>query len=88
MILASAIQFHIDKTDEIVTLCGLRHGDIFKQLKSLGFKPGCGYQCLSQGFITDKGKYLDRVDALRYAVECKQIRDVKDKSELFSEDLW
>ena len=88
MILASAIKFHIDKTNEDVVLCGLRHSDIFKQLKSLGFEPREGYKEISQGFITDKGKYLDRVDALSYALKYRQITDSKGKTELFSEDLW
>jgi hypothetical protein len=33
MIVASAIKLFIEKTEEEVTLCGLRHNDIFKQLK-------------------------------------------------------
>ena len=88
MILASAVKFHVDKTNEDVVLCGLRHGDIFKQLKALGFEPHKGYEEISQGFITDKGKYLDRIDALSYALKYKQITDAKGKTELFSEDLW
>ena len=95
MILASAIKLHIDKTDEDVVLCGLRHGDIFRQLKALGFEPHKGYKEISQGFITDKGEFLDRKRALYHAMDCGQInsiRDLKyireDKIELFSEDLW
>ena len=95
MILASAIKFHIDKTDEDVVLCGLRHGDIFRQLKALGFEPQKGYKEISQGFITDKGEFLDRKQASDHAIDCGQInsiRDLKyireDKIELFSEDLW
>ena len=38
MILAAAIKFHIEKSGEDVVLCGARHGDIFKQVKQLGFE--------------------------------------------------
>lgn len=95
MILASAIKFYIDKTDEDVVLCGLRHGDIFRQLKALGFEPQKGYKEISQGFITDKGEFLDRKRALDHAMDCGQINSIgdlkyirEDKIELFSEDLW
>lgn len=46
MILASAIKFHIEKTGETVVLCGCRHGDIFLQLKLLGFEPMKGYKAI------------------------------------------
>ena len=87
MIIASAIQFYIDKTNEIVIMCGLRHGDIFKQLKLLGFEPNKGYKCISQGFITNTGKYLNRKEALEHALQCNQISKIHN-TELFSEDLW
>ena len=37
MIIAAAIKYHIESTNEDVVLCGVRHGDIFVQLKALGF---------------------------------------------------
>lgn len=96
MIQASAIKFHIDTTNSDVVLCGLRHSDIFKQLKHLGFKPNDGYKVIEQGFITDKGEFLNRVDAFSHAFKCKQLTFATIKSrtgkdgerELFSEDLW
>lgn len=88
MIIASAIKFHIDKTNETVTMCGLRHGDIFKQLKQLGFEPQKGYKCIEQGFITDRGIFLNRKDALNHAIKCKQKLIIFAKDELFSENLW
>ena len=89
MIIASAIKFLIDATNKEVVLCGLRHGDMYKQLAGLGFKPHEGYKELEQGFITDKNEFLNREDAYHHAVECNQIeRKNSDKWPLFSEDLW
>ena len=87
MIIASAILFHIDKTDEDVVLCGLRHADIYKQLKLLGFKPKQGYKEIAQGFINDSGDFLSREEAYIQALSCNQISEKSNKS-LFSEDLW
>ena len=86
----AAIKFHIDKTDETVVLCGCRHGDIFGQLKRLGFHPKEGYQEIAQGFITNKGEFLNRHEAFYHAKECGQLPDnlkIYDYR-LFSEDLW
>jgi len=59
---------------------GKRHGDIFPQFP-LGF-----LRCGEQGFVTDKGKFVNRGQAAKIAYECGQI-PIK-KSELFSEDLY
>jgi len=59
---------------------GKRHGDIFPQMP-LGF-----LRCGEQGFITDKGKFVNRSQAAQIAYECGQI--TKPKAELFSEDLY
>lgn len=89
MILASAIKFHIDKTNEEVILCGCRHGDIFRQLGLLGFEPQKEYKEIVQGFITDRNKFLTREEAYTHAIACGQIKSYKyDTKELFSEDLW
>jgi len=42
-----------------------------------------------QGFLTDKGEFLDRDSAALHAIECGQITECKFvKNHLFSEDLW
>ena len=97
MILAAAIKFHIEKSGEDVVLCGARHGDIFKQVKQLGFEAKKGYKEIEQGFIDHKNNFLTRSEAYDHAKMCGQLcekiiyeREVKglfDK-ELISEDLW
>ena len=92
MILAAAIKFYIDKTNEEVILCGHRHWNVFEQLKLLGFEPKKGYHEIAQGFINDKNEFLTREEAFEYAIKCGQIHDDRDIGDccerLVSEDLW
>lgn len=41
-----------------------------------------------QGFVTDKGVFLTRQEALVYAREHQNIEPKYSPNELFSEDLW
>lgn len=45
---------------------------------------------MKQGFLDDKGQFLDRVQALAHALENNQVKDPNDirAGELFSEDVW
>lgn len=97
MILASAIKFHIDETNEDVVLCGARHGDVFQQLEALGFEPRNGYTELEQGFIDHNNNFLTREEAYEHAKMCGQIcaKIVYEREEkglfgkkMISEDLW
>lgn len=88
MIIASAIKFYIDKTDSEVILCGLRHGNIFVQLKNLGFSPRKGYKEICQGFLDNNGNFLDRYEAFIHAKNAGQIISNTTDNELYSEDLW
>lgn len=86
-IIASAIKFYITSTKSEVVLCGRRHGDIFLQLKLLGFKPREDYREIEQGFINNQGKFLTRKQAYKEALNACQITE-KEVKELYSEDLW
>lgn len=41
---------------------------------------------MKQGFITDQGIFLDRIEAYQHAVNCGQVTHRANK--LFSEDVW
>jgi hypothetical protein len=41
-----------------------------------------------QGFLDDTGRFLNRKDALKHAVECGQIEKGNWEPNLFSEDVW
>ena len=95
MILAAAIKYYIEKTGEVVILCGARHGDIFKQIENLGFEPRKGYTELEQGFIDHHNNFLNRKEAYNHAKACGQLcakiiydRESAKRYELISEDLW
>lgn len=95
MILAAAIAYKITETDKTVVLCGARHGDIFDQLKGLGFEPRTGYKEIAQGFIDNHNNFLTRKEAYEHAKSCGQLcakiihdRETLDSKELISEDLW
>lgn len=74
MIIQSAIL-----KDKII-YTGKRHSDIFIQ-KPIGFLRNG-----EQGFITEKGEFVNREQAVKIAFDCGQIK--AQKSELFSEDLY
>lgn len=96
MILCAAVKFHIERANEEVVIPCWRHGESFKIMKSLGFKPG-EYKDIEQGFITTNNMYLNREDAWNHAVNCGQINKTtiwyksdheREPYELFSEDLY
>jgi hypothetical protein len=77
MIIAAAIK----KDDKIYT--DKRHYLIIWNNAKISFKNEI------QGFVNDKGEFLDREQAAKEALECGQIKELKYNSkELFSEDLW
>lgn len=95
MIICAAIQFIVNKTGRVVTMCGHRHGDIFSQMAGLGLSPGKDYTEVCQGFMTSSGDFLDRYGAYNEALNCGQLstttkqakRDAMER-ELYSEDLY
>lgn len=61
---------------------GKRHRYIIAELNKRGIKHK---KCIA-GFVTDKGKFLNRVQGAKYAYSIGQIN--KPKILLFSENLW
>lgn len=71
------------KKDSIVYV-GYRHDRIFRTLTE------CGVSSVDavQGFVNDKGKFLDRLEAAKEALEQGQIKELKWPPKLYSEDLY
>lgn len=95
MLVCSAVKFKIDKTNEEVILCGVRHGDVYKQLMDLGFEPRVGYTELEDGFLDNTGRFFNRHDAMIYAIASGQASEESiskynegKQNYLYSEDLW
>lgn len=63
-----------------------RHGDVIRLMVNVGRPiPING----KQGFVTDRGRFVDRQEACRLALACGQIDKPKfQPNTLFSEDVW
>lgn len=95
MLVCSAVKLKIEKTGEEVILCGPRHHFVYEQLAGLGFKPKKGYDVLIDGFVDEKGNFMNREDAFKYAIKIGQVNaNIRNeywkgtKVQLYSEDLW
>lgn len=88
MIAAAAVKVQIKATKEELIIPCHRHSNGFYILKLFGFRPG-DYKILDQGFLNEKGEFLNRQDAYWEAVRCHQYNGRRSMiGELFSEDLW
>lgn len=63
---------------------GKCHADCLHKMHHISVMYGKGADC--QGFITDHGRFVQRGEAARIAIESGQI--TKETNLLFSEDLW
>ena len=64
-------------------------------LKDLGYGPKTKCKVLKQGFIDRTGRFLDRVEAYKHAIDCGQLSSITSwykedhyEDELYSEDLY
>lgn len=85
-ILCAAIHNPKDKdmTGDPLIYCGHRHSNILWQSKSVSRNPN------HQGFLTSKGRFVSRQEALKIALENDQVLDKNDiiGNNLYSEDLY
>ena len=80
-----------------VIICGIRHGseDMYSMYDfyANGYDVRLHDKYMKQGFITSKGRFVDRKEAWKIAVEQKQIvrrvgGDTEDGGTLYSENLY
>lgn len=64
-----------------------RHHDIIHHMAGLGFGPECMHD---QGFITNHGIFVDRIEAKKIAREANQFVStyLYGYEKLYSEDIW
>lgn len=93
MIVAAAIRIG----DAVISMAApARHHDILRQINRLYDpepRPFWTFEAETQGFLTERGVFLDRREAYTHALECGQPLvgrrpDGYQGDELFSEDLW
>lgn len=92
MIVSAATKLYFDEAHKDWAVIPLhRHKDCGIILHELQVETwGC-----EEGFLTDKGDFLDRKRALDHAIACGQVdpeslagEDIVRSGILFSEDLW
>jgi hypothetical protein len=94
MIICAAIKIQMDNVEHRTIVPCRRHGDGFKIIKDL-VQSRTAFKEIAQGFIDDKGNFLDRKEALIHAIKCGQLsqthrwyREDHNINELYSEDLY
>lgn len=72
-----------------VIYTGRRHCIIINSTQERGLPFGY-FRKGVQGFVDDKGNFLDRAQAGQHALDCGQLKKLRYEylKELFSEDLW
>jgi hypothetical protein len=91
MIIAAAIKF--GTVIAFVPAPG-RHHNVLQALHDNHGTRTLGYDVETQGFLTDKGEFLNRRDAFKHVRECGQKMQRREGpgyysgDELYSEDLW
>ena len=73
-----------------IVICGFRHSDIISILPTNNHfrNDGKEYNC-TQGFITNKGRFVNREEAYSIAKKADQLlNDFEGKSKLFSENIY
>lgn len=76
-------------TDWGCVICGHRHHDCIQVINALTGKrlPDVGESIL--GFLTNKNRFVDRIEGGEIALKSKQIDKLSySKNKLFSEDLY
>ena len=94
MIICAALLVQAEGLDHTTIVPCHRHGDGFKILIDLGHMPNT-CKVVEQGFINNKGEFLDRTEAFKHAAECGQLAETTrwykfdhNDTELYSEDLY
>ncbi len=90
MIISAVVKIHIYKRDLDMILSVHRHEDARRIMSDLGFTD-YDYHYGMEGFLTDKGEFLDRREAADHAYECGQLVETAEEPRievLMSEDLW
>ena len=92
-IVASAIMFYIVGDEYPTIMCGKRHSDILHKMYDMGIQ--YERETSIQGFITNRGKFLNRTEAFLIAdLEGHLLPEAREKykdvkiTELYSEDIF
>lgn len=91
MIVKAAVKvLNLHTNEEMIIPCH-RHCDAFYILKIFNWKKNVDYKEIEQGFLDEKDKFYNRVQAYDHALYEWQLNEdilEEHRKELFSEDLW
>ena len=88
MIVSAAAIVYRPREPEII-LPLHRHKDVSTIMSKFGY--GSASYSYQEGFLTDRGEFLDRYAAARYAYKCGQLIEDAETEHIYllmSEDLW
>lgn len=94
MIVSAAVKYHLlpcESIEDEIIVAVRRHCECLSKLKAHGYRPGIDFEIVEEGFLTDKGEFLDRREAADHAYECGQLVETAEEpriDKLMSEDLW
>ena len=89
MIAKAAVKIFDERQNKEIIIPCHRHGDAFYILHEFGYGPRQGYKEIAQGFLNEKGEFLNRVEAWYEAYKCRQLKMVDPTCHaLYSEDVW
>jgi len=72
-----------------IVICGYRHHNCLEMISVMGFRDLSLKSNTVQGFLTNKNRFVDRVEAKKIATKSGQLLNGPIKrSELTSEDVW
>ena len=86
-ILCAAVRLKKDNSDQPIILGGYRHADCFGSAIQLGYTGLIDER--DQGFLTSKGRFVDRAEALTIAKRANQLKTHHPAAKfLISDDLY
>lgn len=71
-----------------VVVCGFRHGECISSIAALTGKRLHEHGEHIQGFLTNKNRFVDRIEGAKIAIESGQIEELRYGKKLYSEDLY
>ena len=95
MIICAALEVQVEGLPYTTIVPCWRHGTGYEILRDLGYQPRKGYKVLREGFMDNKGEFLDRKEAFEHVKEIGQCTATQryywedhNQTELYSEDLY
>ncbi len=74
--------------DKGIVFCGFRHPHCLHQMCAMTGKRNCEVGEYEEGFLTNKNRFVDRIEGAQIALASKQIESLKYGRNLYSEDLY